>query len=66
MRVRIEGNSLPAKTIRAYLEKHGAAVTEGLADLTIVIEQTARVDLGTSHVELDTIPCPPRPVMRYS
>jgi hypothetical protein len=58
MRVRIEGNSLPAKTIRAYLEKHGAAVTEGLADLTVVIEQTARVELGTSHVELDTIPCP--------
>ncbi len=58
MRVRIEGDSLPAKTIRAYLDKHGAAVTDGLSDLTVVIEQTARVELGTSHVELDTIPCP--------
>jgi len=58
MRVRIAGDSLSAKTIRAYLEKHGAAVTDGLADLTVVIEQISYADSGPSRVELDTIPCP--------
>ena len=53
MRVKIEGDSTPARSIRSYLEKHGAAVTDGVADLAVVVEQSF-----SSHVELDTIPCP--------
>lgn len=56
MRVKIEGDSLPARSIRTYLEKHGAAVvTEGKAQITIVIESFPAVT--DNSIELDTIPC---------
>ena len=53
MRVRIEGESTAALSVRSYLEKHGAAVTDGPADVYVSIEPSE-----TSHVELDTIACP--------
>lgn len=53
MRVRIEGESTAARSVRSYLEKHGAAVTDGPADVYVLIEPSE-----TGSVELDTIVCP--------